>query len=110
MIDPTRTLRLFEAFGVELEYMIVRGGTLDVMPICDEVIRSAAGSYASDFEAGEITWSNELALHVIELKTSEPASAIDPLIDPFKAQVRAINSILEPMGGRLMPEIGRAHV
>lgn len=103
MIDPTRTLRLFEAFGVELEYMIVRDGTLDVMPICDEVIRSAAGSYASDFEAGEITWSNELALHVIELKTTNPAQAIDPLIDPFNAQVRAINSILEPMGGRLMP-------
>jgi len=101
--DSDRTLHLFEAFGVELEYMIVREDTLDVMPICDEVIRSAAGSYTSDFEAGDITWSNELALHVIELKTTEPARAIDPLIEPFNAEVRAINAILESMGGRLMP-------
>ena len=103
MTDSDRTLHLFEAFGVELEYMIVREDTLDVMPICDEVIRSAAGSYTSDFEAGDITWSNELALHVIELKTTEPARAIDPLIEPFNAEVRAINAILESMGGRLMP-------
>ncbi len=103
MTDSLRSLRLFDAFGVELEYMIVRGDTLDVMPICDEVIRSGAGAYASDYEAGAITWSNELALHVIELKTTGPAGAIDPLVAPFDAQVRAINAILEPMGGRLMP-------
>ncbi len=96
-------LHLFEAFGVELEYMIVSRDSLDVMPICDEVIRAAVGSYTSDYEAGEITWSNELALHVIELKTTEPAHAIGPLIAPFNDQVRAINTILEPMGGRLMP-------
>ena len=103
MTDSDRTLHLFEAFGVELEYMIVREDTLGVMPVCDEVIRRAAGSYISDYEAGEITWSNELALHVIELKTTEPARAIDPLIEPFNAEVRAINAILESMGGRLMP-------
>ncbi len=103
MSTPRQALHLFEAFGVELEYMIVRAGTLDVMPACDEVIRAAAGSYVSDYEAGEITWSNELALHVVELKTTDPARAIDPLVEPFTGQVRAINAILEPMGGRLMP-------
>lgn len=103
MSTRQRPLHLFEAFGVELEYMIVRREALDVMPACDEVIRAAAGSYVSDHEAGAITWSNELALHVVELKTTEPARAIDPLVEPFSAEVRAINAILEPMGGRLMP-------
>ncbi|MCC6909105.1 MAG: hypothetical protein IT430_14275 [Phycisphaerales bacterium] len=103
MTASDRTLHLFEGFGVELEYMIVNRQSLDVMPICDEVIRSAVGSYTSDYEAGVITWSNELALHVIELKTTEPARALGPLVEPFNEQVRAINTILEPMGGRLMP-------
>lgn len=103
MTPPRTVLHLFEAFGVELEYMIVNRETLNVRPICDEVIRSVVGSYTSDFEAGEITWSNELALHVIELKTTDPAPAIDRLVGSFNEQVRVINAILEPMGDRLMP-------
>jgi len=103
MTPPRQVLRLFEAFGVELEYMIVNRETLNVHPICDEVIRSVVGSYTSDYEAGEITWSNELALHVIELKTTEPAPAIPRPVAPFNEQVRAINAILDPMGDRLMP-------
>lgn len=103
MTSSRTVLHLFEAFGVELEYMIVNRETLSVMPICDEVIRAVVGAYASDHEAGEITWSNELALHVIELKTTDPAPAIGRLVAPFNEQVRVINAILEPMGGRLMP-------
>ncbi|WP_262710362.1 hypothetical protein [Mangrovivirga cuniculi] len=36
MIKRNR-LRLFQAFGIELEYMIVNRDTLEVMPIADKL-------------------------------------------------------------------------
>ncbi len=46
------SLHLFEAFGVELEYMIVDRRTLAVRPIADRLL--AAGGYL-DFD--DYTWS-----------------------------------------------------
>jgi len=94
---------LFDAFGVELEYMIVDAHTLDVRPITDRVLQAVAGEITSDFEAGVITWSNELASHVIELKTTEPAKSVLPLAADFEESVRRINEVLRPLGGQLMP-------
>jgi len=102
MTDGT-DLHLFEAYGVELEYMIVDARSLAVLPACDEVLRAVAGDYLSEIEQGAISWSNELALHVIELKTSGPAPRLAPLPDEFQAQVARINALLSDRGGRLMP-------
>lgn len=96
-------LHLFEGFGVELEYMIVDRDTLDVLPIADQLLREVAGEFVSDVEQGQITWSNELALHVIELKTTGPAATLAGLVEPFQRNVRQINQILARLGGRLMP-------
>lgn len=100
-------LGLFDAFGVELEYMIVDRETLDVRPVCDQLFRAAAGAETSDFEPdgsdGLVSWSNELALHVIELKTQHPAAGLDGLVEHFDRHVRLIEDLLEPMGCRLMP-------
>jgi len=96
-------LHLFDGHGVELEYMIVDRNTLSVLPVADEVIRAITGRYQSDAEVGELTWSNELVLHVIELKTSQPAPSLAPLADAFRREVRHVNEILEAIGGRLMP-------
>jgi glutamate---cysteine ligase / carboxylate-amine ligase len=102
-MSPPESLHLFQAFGVELEYMIVDARSLDVRPITDRVLQAVAGEITSDFDAGTITWSNELTAHVIELKTSEPATAFGPLPQAFQENVARINAVLEPMGGRLMP-------
>lgn len=99
----SKNLRLFEGHGIEIEYMIVDRKNLDVRPISDELIRSFAGVLASDFEDGEITWSNELVLHVIELKTSGPASSLADLEMPFHRSVLRINDRLESLGAMLMP-------
>ena len=96
-------LHLFEAYGVEIEYMIVDAKTLDVRPITDRVLEAVAGEIVSDIEDGEITWSNELSAHVIELKTTEPAGSLAPLPREFNKSVRRINSILEPMGPACFP-------
>ena len=62
-----RKLSLFEGSGIELEYMIVNRDTLDVLPVADELLKSVVGSYSNDFDKEGICWSNELALHVVEL-------------------------------------------
>ncbi len=99
----TAPLHLWEGFGVELEYMIVDAETLSVRPITDTVLYEVAGAYVAEFELGEIAWSNELALHVIELKTNGPASSFAPLAAQFQEHVDRINDILDRMGARLMP-------
>jgi carboxylate-amine ligase len=96
-------LSLFEAFGVELEYMIVRADSLAVEPVADELLRAVAGSYESEVELGEVAWSNELALHVIELKTNGPRSSLAELPDEFFRHVTRMNRLLEPLSARLMP-------
>lgn len=96
-------LQLFEAFGVELEYMIVDRDTLNVRAIADELLRAEAGEIVSDVERGAISWSNELALHVIELKTSNPAPNLAELPAAFDEQIAHIGNILDGMQARLMP-------
>ena len=68
-MNTQKAIRLFEGVGIELEYMIVNRDTLDVLPIADELLKTVLGSYGNDYEKENICWSNELALHVIELKT-----------------------------------------
>ena len=105
--DPARcttdVLRLFQGFGVELEYMIVDRQTLDVRPIADQVLHRIAGAYVCEVERGEIAWSNELALHVIELKTNGPAPSLTPLPEMFQQHVQQINMLLVPEDACLMP-------
>jgi len=99
----TTPLGLFDAFGIELEYMIVAADSLDVRPITDRVLHAVAGAYETEVELGEIAWSNELALHVIELKTNGPASSLAGLPELFQANVARINDLLAAHGARLMP-------
>jgi gamma-glutamyl:cysteine ligase YbdK (ATP-grasp superfamily) len=94
---------LFQAFGVELEYMIVDAQTLGVCPIADKLLLDAAGSLQAEIEQGAISWSNELVLHVIELKTNGPAASLCALPDLFQQHVLRINELLAPLGARLMP-------
>ncbi len=98
-----QTLRLFEGYGIELEYMIVDADTLGVLPVSDELLKAVAGEYVTEVECGEIAWSNELTLHVIELKTNGPAVELAPLRELFQRSVTRINELLKPLGGRLMP-------
>ena len=104
MSEPTRAepLRLFQGYGIELEYMIVRRDGLQVLPVCDEVLKAVAGSYVSDIEDGPIAWSNEIVLHVIELKTNGPAPSLAGRAEAFQANVRRIDELLAPLGGRLL--------
>lgn len=94
---------LFQGFGVELEYMIVDRDTLAVKPIADEVLKHELGSYESDFENGIVTWSNELVLHVIELKSTKPEIDFKSLEIAFTENIEQINSILTRWNAMLLP-------
>jgi len=94
---------LFSRFGVELEYMIVDAETLDVRPWADELLKAESGSYEADVRRGPVEWSNELALHVIELKTARPVARLGGLDRKFLKDVRHINRQLAQRGLRLLP-------
>ncbi|HRK34868.1 MAG TPA: glutamate-cysteine ligase family protein, partial [Candidatus Hydrogenedentes bacterium] len=102
MSNP-RNFHLFERFGIELEYMIVDAETLDVMPVTDEVLKSVTGEYVNEFERGPVTWSNELVLHVIELKSTQPLQSLDGAHVAYQENVRALNALLAGRGACLMP-------
>lgn len=99
----SETLGLFEGFGIELEYMIVDRETLAVRPVADEVLRAVGGGYELEVELDDIAWSNELALHVIEMKSNGPVPKLDGLAGRFQEHVGRIDAILEPLGARLLP-------
>lgn len=100
--QPPR-IHLFQGYGIELEYMIVDRDTLAVRPVTDELIRKMTGRYESDFENGMITWSNELVLHVVELKSTKPELDLSSLETAFTENVQKINEILETMNAMLLP-------
>lgn len=99
----SRVLGLFEGFGVELEYMIVRRRDLAVAPVADQVLSAVAGEVTSEVELGPLAWCNELVLHVIELKTNGPALSLDGLDREFQSGVHQVSRILEDLDCRLMP-------
>ena len=90
MTQPSR-IHLFQGYGIELEYMLVDKTTLAVKPIVDEVLKHELGNYGSDFENGMVTWSDELVLHVIELKSTHPENNFNALENAFADDVRRIN-------------------
>jgi carboxylate-amine ligase len=96
-------LGAFAGYGIELEYMIVDRRTLSVRPMADALLRACAGDDVCEVARGRFAWSNEVALHVIELKNTHPDATLGPLVDGFQAEVRAINAMLDRLGARIMP-------
>lgn len=97
------TLHLWQGYGIELEYMIVDRKSLAVRPIADELLKSVTGDYTADYEHGPAAWSNELVLHVVELKTNGPAPELETLPEMFQAEVAEVNTRLEAHDACLLP-------
>lgn len=91
-------LPAFAGYGIELEYMIVDLDTLAVMPIADKLLQGV-----SDVDRGPFGWSNEIVLHLVELKNCRPDAAIESLVAGFQAEVNSVNRLLHALGARLMP-------
>ena len=102
-MEAAAALHAFAGYGIELEYMIVDRQTLAVMPIADALLQAAAGEKVSEVDRGRFGWSNEIVLHLVEIKNIRPDPALEPLAAGFQAEIAAINRLLESMGARLMP-------
>jgi len=102
-INNKRPLHLFEGFGVEMEYMIVNKESLDVLPVSDALLQRSAGKTVNEVSRYGMAWSNELVLHVIEIKTDGPAASLQGLGDIFQQEVQIMDHMLEAFGARLMP-------
>lgn len=101
-MSETLPLHLFEGYGVELEYMIVAAESLDVQPLTDRLLQQVAGRIVNEVEVGPLCWSNELVLHVVELKTNGPAASLAGLAEVFQSGVRQVNQRLAVLGARLL--------
>lgn len=95
---------LFEAFGIELEYMIVDRASLAVRPVADELLRDASGGtgWVEDVERGPVAWSNEIVGHLVEFKTNGPARTLADLPAQFHVDVLEANRLLAPRGAMLL--------
>lgn len=102
-ISSNKTFSLFECIGIELEYMIVDKIDLKPKPIADQLIIRKIGQITDELENGPISWSNELVLHVVELKTTWPAKNTEGLADLFQQNVDEINGLLAEFGAKLLP-------
>lgn len=94
---------LFEGYGIEIEYMIVRKDSLKVAPEADKLLEKLCGEPVSECFHDGLGYSNELVKHVIELKTDGPAPGFSGLSDKFHSGVKRVLEKLEPMGLMLMP-------
>lgn len=93
-----KPLHAFGGYGIELEYMIVDRDTLAVRPIADRLVGEDG-----EVSRGHYAWSNEVVLHVIELKNAVPDASLAPLSRGLQAEVRAINAALAEHNACLMP-------
>tara|TARA_R110002124_G_scaffold174233_4_gene341856 strand:- start:12787 stop:14025 length:1239 start_codon:yes stop_codon:yes gene_type:complete len=96
--------KLFSVFGIEIEYMIVENQSLKPFPIADEVIKILNNGYiTNEVEIDDIAVSNELALHVIELKTNGPTKDLNNLDKSFLKVIHKIQKILNTFDAKLLP-------
>ena len=96
-------IHAFTAYGIELEYMIVDRLTLSVLPAADELLRRAAGERVAEVGRGRFAWSNEIVLHLVELKNARPDPVLESLPAAFQNEIQAIERLLTPLGACLMP-------
>lgn len=101
--DEPPLLHAFAGCGIELEYMIVDSGHLSVRPVADRLLGKDQGGDGNEVVRGAMGWSNELVMHVVEVKNIRPAESLALLPDAFQEEVREINRRLESQGARLMP-------
>jgi len=96
-------LHLFDAVGIEMEYMLVDLVSLDVRSDVDLILKAASGSFVSDYEDGAITWSNELVRHVMEVKVTQPVPNLAGLTTEFQRSLCRINQLAGDIPARLLP-------
>jgi hypothetical protein len=96
--------RLFEVLGVELEYALVDPVSLATCPVADAIIGDFSQPGASEADVTfEMSLSNELVRHVIEIKNNPPTAHLDTLADQFQNALQKVFSVCKKQNLTLMP-------
>jgi len=94
---------LFSVIGVEIEYMIVDRDTLDVRPMSDVILKALAGELVNEVALGNIAVSNELVMHVLELKNNGPKPPNAQIRDDFQEAIKRLQPLLLQHNLQLLP-------
>ncbi len=94
---------IFSVLGIEIEYMLVDSKTLSVQPKSDLILQALAGSCLNEVSLGKIAVSNELVLHVLELKNDGPCPVDEPIAQYFHETLLKLQPALKQHGLSLLP-------
>ncbi len=99
-----RDFSLFSVLGIEIEYMLVHRHTLDVCPKSDSLLADLGpGKPVNQLVLGEIAISNELVMHVIELKNNGPRPPNSPIAEQFQQTIDQLQPWLQKNNLQLLP-------
>lgn len=93
---------LFSVLGIEIEYMLV-DNELNVCPQSDLILNALAGKPVNEIELGDIAISNELVMHVLELKNNGPKPPNTLIVDQFQHTIENLQPLLAKHGLQLLP-------
>jgi glutathione synthase/RimK-type ligase-like ATP-grasp enzyme/gamma-glutamyl:cysteine ligase YbdK (ATP-grasp superfamily) len=100
---PRRHYRPFEVAGMELEYAVV-DRDLEPVSLVEKAFRDLAGRPTSDVELDGFGFSNEIADHVLELKTLAPTASLATAEELLASGVRKFIQLLrDRWDARLLP-------
>lgn len=96
---------LFSVIGIEIEYMLVDRENLNVQAKSDLILEELAGRVVNEVAIGkgELALSNELVLHVLELKNNGPKPATANLATQFQNGIAILEPILAKHDLQLLP-------
>ncbi|CAN5731416.1 hypothetical protein BH23GEM6_BH23GEM6_16100 [soil metagenome] len=102
-VKQSRHHRPFSMAGIELEYAVV-DEDLNAASLVADALRSIAGRPTSDVELGRFGFSNEIADHVFEIKTTDPLRSLRDAEAALAEGVTLFSSTLRrEFGARLLP-------
>lgn len=104
-IEPSKTAThpIFSVLGIEIEYMVVDKTTLDINPIVDKLFQTLSGKINNEISRGPVALNNELALHVVELKTNGPSKDMCQAHEDFYTELKSVSATLDQFDAMLMP-------
>lgn len=94
---------LFSVVGIEIEYMLVDANTLNVRAASDTLLEALAGKVVNEFALGDIAISNELVMHVLELKNNGPKPPHSAIAQQFQQTILQLQPLLKQHNLLLLP-------
>ena len=94
---------IFSVLGIEIEYMLVDKNSLNVQPKSDLILSALAGQLVNQVELGDIAISNELVMHVLELKNNGPQPPQAPIAEQFQKIINDLQPLLDQHNLLLLP-------